>query len=174
MNAILEQSELLAGLDKSHVSRLLSLSSSQPLDTGEYLFQLGDDATRLYVVLEGRIDICFPFSLGGEMRDIAVESKSPGSAIGWSSFVKPNRFRLSARAAQPSTLASFERQDLQRLIDEDSRLGLAFISRIAEIVGGRLLKIQALWARELQRSLPRGMSGPLAGAPGAHQVGPDR
>ena len=171
MNITLEQSELLAGLDESHVSRLLSLSSSQPLDTGEYLFQLGDDASRLYVVLEGRIDICFPFSLGGEMRDIAVESKSPGSAIGWSSFVKPNRFRLSARAAQPSVLATFERQDLQRLIDEDSRLGLAFIGRIAEIVGSRLLKIQALWARELQRSLPQGMSGPQAGAPGAHPSG---
>jgi len=159
MNGVLERSELLDGLDESCRSQLLEISGSQPLAAGEYLFTLGDTASRLYVVLEGKIDICFPFSLGEGMRDIAVESKSSGSALGWSAFVKPYRFRLSARAAEPSSVAVFEREDVERLMDEDHELGLAFARRIAEISASRLLKIQALWARELQRSLPQGVPG---------------
>ena len=168
MNETLMQSELLKGLEESHCSRLLSISDSRPLDTGEYLFLLGDTATRLYVVLEGRIDICFPFSLGSGMSDIAVESKLPGGALGWSAFVKPYRFTLSARAAEPSRVTSFPRLDLERLMEEDCRLGLAFNARITEIVGSRLLKMQALWARELQRSLPGGMPGARPGSQATH------
>jgi len=170
MKETLEQSELLQGLDETYCTRLLSVSQSQPLATGDYLFLLGDNASRLYVVLEGKIEICFPFSFGGGLRDIAVESKLPGSTLGWSAFVKPYRFTLSARAAEPSVVAAFPRHDLERLMAEDCRLGLAFTGRIAEIVGDRLLKIQALWVRELQRSLPGGMPGPDAGVPDTRQT----
>ena len=169
MEQVLLRSELFEGLNPDGFPQLLAISESQSLNAGEYLFLLGDSASRLFVVIEGQVDLCFPFSLHGEMRDIAVESKPAGSALGWSAFVKPHRFRLSARAAEPSVVAAFSRSDVEQLMAQDCRLGLSFATRIAEIVAARLLKIQALWARELQRSLPRTTSGPLAGTSNQRQ-----
>lgn len=174
METTLERSELLQGLDEDLCARLRAIARTQRLDTGGYLFLLGDAASQLYVVLEGRLDVCFPFSIGGAMSDIAVESILPGSALGWSAFVKPHRFTLSARAAEPSAVAAFPRDELDNLLQQDCRRGLAFTRRITELVGARLVKMRALWARELQRSLPGGKAPRTEGGFGAHPSGSAR
>ena len=165
---IVARSELLKDLTAAHRERLLAIAEERALDAGEYLFRLGDEATCAYVVVDGRIEFCFPLSLGGAMQDVAVESKEPGSALGWSAFVSPHSFTVSARAAEPSVVGSFPRAELMRLIEEDCHFALAFIGRIGEIVADRLLKIQALWARELQRSVTTGGIAGL-GAQAAHR-----
>jgi CRP-like cAMP-binding protein len=156
MLEILSKSELLEGLPAAHVERLIRIAKRQTLEAGEYLFLLSDVANRLFVVVEGRIEVCFPLSIDGAMKDVAVEVRTPGSTLGWSALVKPHRFTLSARAAAPSTVMAFPRTELTRLMDEDCALGKALLGRIAEISGRRLLTMQALWARELQRSLVGG------------------
>jgi CRP-like cAMP-binding protein len=157
MEDVLRQSELFEGLDDAHVEPILGLAQRQTLSPGDYLFILGENADRLYVVLSGNLESCFPLSLGGALKDVAVEAKPPGSALGWSALVKPYRFTASARASEPSEVASFHRKDLMAVLDEDPQLGRAFISRIAEVIGQRFLTIRALWARELQQLLESGM-----------------
>lgn len=149
----LRQCNLFNGLDEAHISRLTALAERQMLETGEHLFQLGSTADRVFVVLEGTVELCLPLSIHGEVKEIAMESAGPGRALGWSAFVKPYRFRLSARAAGPAVVASFERKAVVRLIEEDPRFGCVFLSRVAEIIGQRLLTVQALWAREFQRAV---------------------
>lgn len=156
MNEVLRKSELLDGLADAHVEKVAAIARPQRLESGEYLFLLSDVASRLYIVLEGRIEVCFPLSIGGALKDVAVEIKAPGSALGWSALVKPHRFTLSARASTPSAVAAFARAELQHLMDADCELGKALMGRIAEVTSRRLLTMQALWARELQRSLAGG------------------
>ena len=123
------------------------------LEPGDYLFLLGDDADRLYVVAKGVVDLCFPINVGGAMKDISVESATAGKTLGWSALVSPFRFTLSARAAEASEVISFTRADLLRFFEAEPRIGYDFLTGISEIVGIRLLKVQALWVRELQRTL---------------------
>ena len=159
MSDVLERSELLTGLDPAHVARLAAIAEHQSLAADEYLFLLGESADRLFVVLDGKLEVCFPLSFRGTMKDVAVETKEPGSALGWSALVKPYRFTLSARAAEPSEVACFARKELSALLEEDCQIGQAFIARIAEMVGRRFLTMQALWARELQRTIAGGLPG---------------
>jgi CRP-like cAMP-binding protein len=97
------------------------------------------------------VELTFPLSFGGAVREVSVESKTPGSVLGWSALVKPHRFTLSARAAEKSELATFSRTDLLRVFEADPRVGCVVMQHIAEVVGRRLLQVEALWARELQR-----------------------
>ncbi|MBI4518401.1 MAG: cyclic nucleotide-binding domain-containing protein [Deltaproteobacteria bacterium] len=138
-------------LHDTEAARLLAVARPQQCHKGECLFLLGDHADRLYVVLSGRIELTFPLSFGGVVRDVPVESKTAGSALGWSALVKPHRFTLSARAAETSELAAFVRHDLLRVFEEEPRIGCVVMRHIGEVVGRRLLQMQALWARELQR-----------------------
>jgi len=153
MREVLRKSELFEDLDAAALERFDGIARPKTLRAEEYLFLLGDSADRLYVVLSGKLDTCLPLTLHGAMQDVTVESKVPGEALGWSALVRPYRFTLSARAAEPSEVVGFPRQELTRILDEDARVGVLFNRRLAEMVGHRLLKIQAMWSRELQRAV---------------------
>ncbi len=149
----LRRAAIFGELQDTEAARLLEVARHQQCHQGECLFLLGDHADRLYVVLSGSVELTFPLSFGGVVRDVPVESKRPGSALGWSALVKPHRFTLSARAAEASELATFARRDLLHVFEAEPRIGYVVMRYVAEVVGRRLLQVQALWARELQRAV---------------------
>lgn len=171
MDSVLHRSHLFEGLGEAHMSRLTALARRQELAQGERLFELGAEADRVFVVVEGTIELCVPLSIHGTIQEIATESKGPGSALGWSAFVKPYRFRLAARAAGPSVVAAFDRKAVVSLIEDDPAFGCLFLGRIAEIMSERLLRIHVLWARELQRAVAGGMRIPSDRPPGSNVPG---
>jgi len=153
MDEVLRKSNLFHGLTDTEAHRLDQIARPQSLRAGEYLFMLGDHADRLFVVVKGAVDLCFPLSLGGETRDISVETAPEGKTLGWSALVKPHRFTLSGRAVEDSEVCAFTRRDLLELFAIEPRIGYTFLTRISELVGIRHLRVQALWVRELQRTL---------------------
>ena len=158
----LRRAAIFGELDEKVVAQLLAVARPRQCQAGECLFLLGDHADRLYVVLKGRVELTFPLSFGGVVRDVSVESRTPGTALGWSALVKPHRFTLSARAAEDTELAAFLRQDMFRVFAAEPRIGNVVMGHIAEIVGRRLLQVQALWAREVQRAVEDSL-GAVAG-----------
>ncbi len=150
----IEQAEILAGLTEPQIQRLAAMATTVRLEPGQFLFRLGDEATSLYVITEGQIDLRFTFTFpNGKREDVALETKTPYAAIGWSVFVPPFRTTLTARASKPTELAAFGRHELHYLFEEDPTLGYAFTRKIATVIGSRLLRTQALWLRSLQRSM---------------------
>lgn len=156
----LMQVDLFQGLNAADVLRLSSIGRVRALRSGEYLFLLGDSADYVSVVLHGQVDLCFPISAGGIVKDIAVEAVGPGRTVGWSALVKPFRFTLSARAAEPSEVMAFTRHDLLDLFDKSPAIARALLAGISELMANRLAMFQALWARELQRTLETASTGP--------------
>ena len=163
--ATLRRAAIFAELQDAEAARLLAVARPQRCQKGERLFLLGDHADRLYVVMTGSMELTFPLSFGGVVRDVPVESKTPGTALGWSALVKPHRFTLSARAAETSELAAFLRQDLFQVFEADPRTGYLVTRHIAEVVGRRLLQVEALWARELQRAVTNSLAPSAAPKP---------
>lgn len=162
---ILKRAEIFETLEEAQTTRLLAVARQHRLERGECLFLLGDHADRLYVVLSGRMELSFPLLFGSAVREVAVESKTPVSVLGWSALVKPFRFTLSARAVEPTELAGFPRNELQAVFESDPRIGYAFTRHVSEVVGRRLLQVQALWARELQRTVTSYMRTPEQAPP---------
>ncbi|MFI5395908.1 MAG: cyclic nucleotide-binding domain-containing protein [Candidatus Binatia bacterium] len=154
----LRKAAIFGDLRDAEAERLLAVARPRQCHKGECLFLLGDHADRLYVVLSGKVELTFPLSFGGAVRDVPVESKTPGSSLGWSALVKPHRFTLSARAAETSELAAFLRQDLLRVFESEPRIGYVVMQHVAEVIGRRLLQVQALWARELQRAVTNSLT----------------
>jgi len=149
----LRRAAIFSELNEAEAAHILAVARPRQCHKGECLFMLGDHADRLYVVLSGRVELSFPLSFDGIVQDVPVESKTPGNALGWSALVKPHRFTLSARAAETSELAAFLRQDLFRVFEAEPHIGHVVMRYIAGVVGRRLLQVQALWARELQRAV---------------------
>ncbi len=159
---VLERCNLFADLDTEQVARVAGLAQPRHVNQGEYFILLGDQGKEMFVVVSGRIEVCLPLSLEGQVQDVAVEELGPGDVFGWSAIVRPYRFTLSARAAQPSEVLALPRQALFRLFEEDKDLQAKVVMRVAETIGQRLLAFQALWVRELQRALSSGRIGQVS------------
>jgi len=140
-------------MSDAQFERVFAIAKTQSLHPGDYLFLLGDDADHLYVVSRGLVEICFPLAIDGQMSDITVETREPGKMFGWSALVKPYRFTLSARSAAATEVVSFSRVALLDVFEQDPQTAHYFTRHLAEVIGRRLLRMQALWARELQRAL---------------------
>lgn len=152
----IKAAELFSGLSLSRIRRLAAIGRALTLRTGEYLFLLGDSAQYVSVVTGGQVDLCCPISFGGVVKDITVESMGPGKTVGWSALVKPFRFTLSARAAQPSEVIAIARPELLHAFEADPEIERVVIARVSELVANRLTMFQALWVRELQRAISAG------------------
>jgi CRP/FNR family cyclic AMP-dependent transcriptional regulator len=160
MHDQISTTELFKGLSISRLQRLAAIGRTLTLRTGEYLFLLGDSAQYVSVVTSGQVDLCFPISFGGVVKDITVEAVGPGKTVGWSALVRPYRFTLSARAAQASEVLAFARPELLKVFATDPEIERVVLSGIAELMANRLTMFQALWVRELLRTFSPG--GPIA------------
>lgn len=156
MREPLRAAELFDGLDTAKLARLNAIARKRTLESGDYLFLLGDSAQYVSLVVRGLVELCLPITIGGALKDITVEAVGPGKTVGWSALVRPFRFTLSARAAAPTEILAFGRLDLEQLFAADPAIERVVRMGISELMVGRLTMFQALWARELQRALDPG------------------
>lgn len=162
MHEQIRAAELFSGLNAERVQRLAPVGKVVTLRRGEYLFSLGDSAQFVSVVTSGLVDLCCPISIDGAVRDIAVDSVSPGRTLGWSALVKPYCFTLSARAAQASEVITFSQPDLQKVFVNDPEIERVVLGRVCELMADRLTMFQALWMRELLRAFVPGGQAAIA------------
>lgn len=151
-------SELLAGLSGVQLRRLDALASEQRVRSGERLFKLGDEADRLFIVSAGTVELTVPLRVLGEIKEVKFEALGPGRALAWSALVPPHRLTMNARAATGVVLVSLPRDDLLALFDSEPAIGRAVLGNVSRVIGSRLLETQALWMRELQRSVAQAYS----------------
>ena len=62
-------------LSEEDVARILGLATPISLRQGEVLFGLGDEATELYLVERGVVNLTLPLRVGGTAQDAMVEER---------------------------------------------------------------------------------------------------
>jgi CRP-like cAMP-binding protein len=152
-DALLAGSELLRGIDPGVLADLVALGRTATIPSGTSLFRLGDAAENVYVVLRGRIALTLPMEIRSAQQDVTVDEKGPGDVLGWSALVPPHRATLAARAIIDSELFLFPAAPLARALREQPAAGLQVMSNLASVVGRRMHLVQAMWLRELQRTV---------------------
>ena len=144
---------LFHGVSSSFLDSITPIAEELDVRSGQTLFKLGAEATRFFVVLRGRVDLTLPLQILGVQQDGFVEEAGPGEMIGWSAFVAPHHYSMSARAAVDSALVALPGARVRELLAADPTAGFAVMSNLATLVARRLHRTQAMWVRELQRSV---------------------
>ena len=143
--------DLLDGLAEGEAERILALGSRIALSAGQALFDLGDPADSLFVVESGRVALTLPLRLPDGQRDVLVEERSPGQALGWSALVPPHRFTLKAAAAIDAEVLALPRAALFEHFAAHPEVGYVVTRNVSAVVGQRLQVLQTMWLREMQR-----------------------
>lgn len=151
--AALRTAALFEGLGPDELELLAELSRPLSIEDGETLFHMGETATRVYVVGSGIVQLTVPIRVQGSERQITVEDVVPGSTVAWSALVSPHKLTVSGRGSGHVELLGFGRDELMALFAQQPPLGYRVMSNLLRVTRQRLHTVQAMWLRELQRSV---------------------
>ncbi|HEY6972640.1 MAG TPA: cyclic nucleotide-binding domain-containing protein [Candidatus Angelobacter sp.] len=154
--------ELLNGLSPDEVNQALALGARVKVHSGASLFRLGDPADRLFLIERGQIRLTLPMQVRGRQEDVLIEEKSPGETVGWSALIPPYRFTLTATASMETEVIGLPREALLKHFESSPLAGRKIALNLAVVVGHRLQLLQAMWLREMQRTVA--MHSALAGS----------
>lgn len=139
----LQSAEVFKGLNDSQLSGFQDHCREMEFRQNEKLFSDGDDASCLWIVNEGRVDLRFDLPERSTSTKNTISSISEFETFGWSSLVAPHKYRLSAYCATKSCkVVQIEREQLVKLFKQDSKTGYLVMSNLVQIIGQRFRQLQ--------------------------------
>jgi len=148
-----ERAELFAeglfkGLAPDEMEAFLRRCQEKSYPDATNLFMEQTEATRLYLILSGGIELHYEMPQR-ENADTIIATLKPGEAVGWSAVVPPNIYRLSGYCRGETTLLEIDQDTLQAIFETNYHLAYIFMRNIAVLAGERLNHVQDKLARVL-------------------------
>jgi CRP-like cAMP-binding protein len=110
---------------------LFEVFSCQP---GTVIFQQGDRAEYLYLVIDGKVDMSFkPY----DGNPITISHVEKGGLFGWSAVVGSNTYTSTAIAIEGLEAYRIEGSDLLKFCREHPEAGKDILERLADGVSSR-------------------------------------
>ena len=129
--SVLEKSTLFSGVPAKELRDDLEAVPHhiQCYDKGETVFHLMEDANRIGVVLEGRVQAQKPFPNGSQIN---VSIRNPGELIGPAAvFSRGQKYPCDVVSLEPVTIMMFRREDILLLLQKDLRIMKNFMAELA-------------------------------------------
>ena len=137
---LLRRFPLFAGQSFYMLEEIASISEEVEAKKGEWLFRENEEASKFYVILEGKIGLSLYLFVGGEGQHLqAISSLGKGELVGWSSLVKPNVYTLNGQVEEDSRLLVIQAEPLRELLDDNPECGYHLTKRVAEVISERLV-----------------------------------
>jgi CRP-like cAMP-binding protein len=160
---LLDRIEAFKGMNDQQLSAVMACCSEMDFKFGDRLFAERDDATHLWFVVSGKVDLRFEIPARATSQEHTVSSvkvkdgSSPAKVIGWSCFVAPFRMRLSAYCASSGCkVVRMKKDDLVALFEKDPHMGYLFMSHMVTVVGHRFQNFQDYIATHLGQGIMHG------------------
>jgi CRP-like cAMP-binding protein len=157
---ILEQVPLFQGLNPVQVQLLRPLFTPVDRHTGSILFDQGDPAEYLYLVVVGEITIRYKPDDGPV---IMVARIRPGGVAGWSAALGNRVYTSGAICSDHTQMLRVRGRDLRKLCENYPDTGAIILDRLACIIAERLSHTH----EQVIELLKQGM---LNGAPSVKEV----
>jgi len=129
----LRKVDILQGLTDWELKIVSQFFQKESLEGGVMLCREGENAERLFILEEGSV------SIRTQGRE-PMTMDAPGSIVGWSFLVPPNRYTATATTLVPSKMLVIKSPEFSYLIHKEPRMGIKVMANLAQVVAGRLAK----------------------------------
>lgn len=134
-NDIFERSPFFANLSTRQLALLKPLFMPCRCKEGDLLFEQGDVADVLYLVVRGEVIVRYKPEDGPE---IVVARVKPGGIVGWSAALGSRHYTSGAICSADSELLCVRGADLRRLCSQYPKTGIVVLERLADVIAERL------------------------------------
>ena len=127
---------LTASLEEPLLEKIQPLAQLRLFGEKAVLFEEGQDADTLYMLLTGKVLLELKAS---DNIMISLEAMKPGDPFGWSAIVPGSRYTANATCSEPCELITIPGKKLRELMNEDHLLGYRIMEGISKVLQSRLL-----------------------------------
>lgn len=149
---ILRQIPLFSELSLSEIDSLEKVIVSKKFNKNEYIFQEGERASHLYIVVKGRVKI---FKLSSEGKEQILQVVGPQNIFAEAAMFSGEDYPASAQALEASLLFLLEREKLLALIAKNPPLGLKMLSALSLLLRRLNRLVEDLSLKEVQARLAK-------------------
>ena len=138
---VLAQHPFFRGLAPRHLAEVAACGSRVQFKAGEFLCRENEEATRFFIITQGRITVeIFSYRRG----PVTIQTLEGDDVLGWLWFEKPYHWHLDARAAQLTRVVALDVKALMARCEADHELGFELMKRYAHslAVKFRVTKLQ--------------------------------
>jgi CRP-like cAMP-binding protein len=143
-----KQSDLLKGLSRDFVEKVMEVAEKEAHKRGYLLFKEGARAKQLYILLKGRVSITI-----GEIGRTVYTVNYPGEVFGWSSLVGRKVYSASAECKEPTKLLRISVEKLEKLFEKDRANEIIFFRQLAAGLGARLIQSYKMLSEKAQADI---------------------
>src|SRR2546422_10681585 len=126
--------QMFPKLTQAQIARISGVGERRKVRAGEVLFELGEQNTRFFVVIEGAVEIVRP--VDGHEERITVHG--PGEFTGEINMLSARRTLVRGRALDAGSIVVVDREHLRALVQRDFELSeilmRAFILRRVALI----------------------------------------
>ncbi len=130
--------DLIAGLDRVALARLVAHIEPQPIWAGGVVCEQGEPSETLYIVVRGRLGVFVRADAGTERR---IGSLGPGDYFGEIGLLVADTRSATVRVESDGELLRLDREAFLALLDDDARAGRAVATVLARRARERDLPI---------------------------------
>jgi CRP-like cAMP-binding protein len=124
----------LEGLKPEHVDKLTELAAEVTFTADQTIFRIGDQSSRFYLLLSGRVALEVP----SPVRTFMIQTVGEGEELGWSSMLSHTRKQFQARCLKESRALAFDGERILAACEEDPAFGYALFKQVVATVAERL------------------------------------
>jgi CRP-like cAMP-binding protein len=140
---MMDKIEAFKGLDEDQLKQVRECCDKREFKQGDRLFSEGEEATGLWVMIEGSSDMRFDLPGRPTSNQNTIATITPYQVFGWTCFVSPNIRMLSAYCSTDTCkVLMFEKIRLEKLFKKDTSIGFTFMSYLVNVVGLRFHQLQ--------------------------------
>jgi CRP-like cAMP-binding protein len=133
---ILKEVELFRDLTEEQLENIARNTQERVYDSQQNIFEHGQEAKSLYVLLDGAVDLKIRTFDGIDLMTSKLTSK--GDVFGTASVMSPPLYNVTAKCLENTRMLAIDAYALRGLIDEDPILGLEVMRQLAQLFFGRL------------------------------------
>jgi CRP-like cAMP-binding protein len=135
LKPILAAHPFFRGLDDNDLELIVGCASNVRYDSNEYLFRIGQEADKFFLIREGRVSLEIYAPGRGP---VPVDTYNEGEVLSWSWLLPPYRWQYDARASVPVRAIALDGKCLRTKCEDDHDLGYTILKRFAHIIEERL------------------------------------
>jgi CRP-like cAMP-binding protein len=107
---------------------------------GKVIFRQGDEAHRLYLLIEGRVGLTVKTEEKIDVMTSTIDKE--GAIFGMPCLLEPFRYNVTATCLNPSKVLTIEAAPVRKEMEEDPRMGMEVMTKLASVYFNRLSEMR--------------------------------
>jgi len=134
---VLKNVELFEGATEELLTNVSEITTEKTFSLGEMIFQEGEKAEWMYILLEGKVRISIDLTSKPAYITVAMLDE-PNLAFGWSGIVAPYRYTSTATCEVDTRVLAIPGVEFEELLMKEPQCGCGVMKKLAELISSRL------------------------------------